>query len=300
MDQTNIIRDLLTWIDSNLDKPLSLDNVATKAGYSKWHLQRMFKEVAGQAIGSYIRSRRLSRAAVALRLTSRPILDIALQYRFDSQQTFTRAFKKQFNRTPALYRRTDEWCAVGICPPITLAPQHLPKWEYVQLPEKKLIGIEQTCSHILEQWAQACSDMRQTFWRYYMTKVNTVPHVVYGLHRVQHNDEYDDEQHVLYTTAVEPEYASFIDNDAAHDVMVDSGDYIRFDFEGEAKRGALQEFLFLIYGVCLPQMGLTRRKGYDIEKYYLKSVRYSNEMPTEPQDHIERFEYYIPIKRDAH
>ena len=96
MDQTNIIRDLLAWLDNNLDQPLSLDNVATKAGYSKWHLQRMFKEVTGQAIGSYIRSRRLARAAVALRLTSRPILDIALQYRFDSQQTFTRAFKKQF------------------------------------------------------------------------------------------------------------------------------------------------------------------------------------------------------------
>lgn len=71
MDQTNIIRDLLRWIDDNLDKPLSLDNVAAKAGYSKWHLQRMFKEVTDQAIGAYIRARRLSRAAVALRLTSR-------------------------------------------------------------------------------------------------------------------------------------------------------------------------------------------------------------------------------------
>ncbi len=30
MDQTNIIRDLLRWIDDNLDKPLSLDNVAAK------------------------------------------------------------------------------------------------------------------------------------------------------------------------------------------------------------------------------------------------------------------------------
>lgn len=120
MDQTNIIRDLLRWLDENLDKPLSLDNVAAKAGYSKWHLQRMFKEITNQAIGSYIRARRLSRAAVALRLTSRPILDIALQYRFDSQQTFTRAFKKQFNITPALYRRNEEWCATGICPPIIL------------------------------------------------------------------------------------------------------------------------------------------------------------------------------------
>lgn len=99
MDQASIIRDLLSWLEGHLDQPLSLDNVAAKAGYSKWHLQRMFKEVTGQAIGAYIRARRLSKAAVALRLTSRPILDIALQYRFDSQQTFTRAFKKQFNQT---------------------------------------------------------------------------------------------------------------------------------------------------------------------------------------------------------
>ncbi|SQI27429.1 right origin-binding protein [Salmonella enterica subsp. arizonae] len=102
MDQAGIIRDLLIWLEGHLDQPLSLDNVAAKAGYSKWHLQRMFKDVTGHAIGAYIRARRLSKSAVALRLTARPILDIALQYRFDSQQTFTRAFKKQFSQTPAL------------------------------------------------------------------------------------------------------------------------------------------------------------------------------------------------------
>lgn len=120
MDQASIIRDLLSWLESHLDQPLALDNVAAKAGYSKWHLQRMFKEVTGNAIGAYIRARRLSKAAVALRLTSRPILDIALQYRFDSQQTFTRAFKKQFVQTPALYRRAEDWHSAGICPPIRL------------------------------------------------------------------------------------------------------------------------------------------------------------------------------------
>ena len=55
MDQTSIIRDLLRWLDEHLDQPLSLDNVAAKAGYSKWHLQRMFKDVTGEAIGAYIR-----------------------------------------------------------------------------------------------------------------------------------------------------------------------------------------------------------------------------------------------------
>ena len=77
MDQAGIIRDLLIWLEGHLDHPLSLDNVAAKAGYSKWHLQRMFKDVTGHAIGAYIRARRLSKSAVALRLTARPILDIA-------------------------------------------------------------------------------------------------------------------------------------------------------------------------------------------------------------------------------
>ncbi|VEC87012.1 Right origin-binding protein [Raoultella ornithinolytica] len=71
MDQAGIIRDLLSWLEGHLDQPLSLDNVAAKAGYSKWHLQRMFKDVTGQAIGAYIRARRLSKSAVALRLTAR-------------------------------------------------------------------------------------------------------------------------------------------------------------------------------------------------------------------------------------
>ncbi|SUG49661.1 right origin-binding protein [Salmonella enterica subsp. arizonae] len=73
MDQAGIIRDLLIWLEGHLDQPLSLDNVAAKAGYSKWHLQRMFKDVTGHAIGAYIRARRLSKSAVALRLTARPI-----------------------------------------------------------------------------------------------------------------------------------------------------------------------------------------------------------------------------------
>lgn len=70
MDQAGIIRDLLIWLEGHLDQPLSLDNVAAKAGYSKWHLQRMFKDVTGHAIGAYIRARRLSKSAVALRLTA--------------------------------------------------------------------------------------------------------------------------------------------------------------------------------------------------------------------------------------
>ncbi|MEN5018469.1 superoxide response transcriptional regulator SoxS [Erwinia sp. Eh17-17] len=102
----DIISTLTEWIDSNLEKTLSIDEVAAKSGYSKWHLQRMFRSVTKQTLGGYIRERRLTLAAEALRATQRPVFDIALQYGYDSQQTFSRVFRRQFAQTPTAYRHS--------------------------------------------------------------------------------------------------------------------------------------------------------------------------------------------------
>lgn len=104
--QQEIIHSLTNWIDQNLDKALSIDEVAAKSGYSKWHLQRMFRSVTKQTLGGYIRERRLTLAAEALRQTQRPVFDIAMQYGYDSQQTFSRVFRRQFSQTPTAYRHT--------------------------------------------------------------------------------------------------------------------------------------------------------------------------------------------------
>ena len=181
MDQAGIIRDLLIWLEGHLDQPLSLDNVAAKAGYSKWHLQRMFKDVTGHAIGAYIRARRLSKSAVALRLTARPILDIALQYRFDSQQTFTRAFKKQFAQTPALYRRSPEWSAFGIRPPLRLGEFTMPEHKFVTLEDTPLIGVTQSYSCSLEQISDFRHEMRYQFWHDFLGKVSRKKKLDFGI-----------------------------------------------------------------------------------------------------------------------
>ncbi|EFM18341.1 transcriptional regulator, AraC family [Pantoea sp. aB] len=106
MMQEEIIHSLTHWIDQNLDKSLSIDEVAAKSGYSKWHLQRMFRSVTKQTLGGYIRERRLTLAAEALSQTQRPVFDIAMQYGYDSQQTFSRVFRRQFAQTPTAYRHT--------------------------------------------------------------------------------------------------------------------------------------------------------------------------------------------------
>ncbi len=44
---TTVIKDVLLWIEHNLDQSLLLDDVANKAGYTKWYFQRLFKKVTG-------------------------------------------------------------------------------------------------------------------------------------------------------------------------------------------------------------------------------------------------------------
>ncbi|HDC91854.1 TPA_asm: helix-turn-helix domain-containing protein, partial [Klebsiella pneumoniae] len=88
----SVVKDILQWFESSLNTTLPVEFIAEKSGYSRWHFQRLFKQTTGVALGEYVRARRLSCAAIDLKLTSRTVLDIALQYGFNSQQTFTRAF----------------------------------------------------------------------------------------------------------------------------------------------------------------------------------------------------------------
>lgn len=125
-------------------------------------------------MGSYIRARRLSKAAVALRLTNRPILDIALEYHFDSQQTFTRAFKKQFSQSPGRYRRSSDWTAYGLLLPIHPGDLTLPKSIFMTFPETVLTG--QTQSYTCEP---NCSPVIRMKWGPISGGLQTDP--LYGL-----------------------------------------------------------------------------------------------------------------------
>ncbi|MTH45028.1 MDR efflux pump AcrAB transcriptional activator RobA [Intestinirhabdus alba] len=289
MDRASIIRDLLVWLESHLDQPLSLDNVAAKAGYSKWHLQRMFKEITGEAIGAYIRARRLSKSAVALRLTARPILDIALQYRFDSQQTFTRAFKKQFSQTPAHYRRSPEWSAFGLRPPLRLGEFVMPEHRFVTLQDTRLVGTTQSYFCSLEQISDFRHEMRVQFWHDFLAHAPAIPPVLYGLNETRPSLERDDEQEVFYTTALAEELASdYVQS--AQPVLLQGGEYMMFIYDGPGS--GVQEFILTVYGTCMPMLNLTRRRGQDIERYYPAENARASERPLNL-----RCEFLIPVRR---
>ena len=93
------------YIETNLGLPIAINAVALEAHMSRWHFQRMFRAMTGDTVKDYIRSRRLTHALDLLLNSNKRIIDIALDADFESQESFTRAFKTAFDVTPAQYRK---------------------------------------------------------------------------------------------------------------------------------------------------------------------------------------------------
>ncbi|WP_328803054.1 helix-turn-helix domain-containing protein [Rouxiella aceris] len=100
-----LINSLIKWIDGNLDKPLKIKSVADKAGYSQWHIQRIFYQVTNKNIAHYIRDRKLELAAYDLLESHETVFQIGLKYGYDSQQSFTRTFVRKYLIPPATFRK---------------------------------------------------------------------------------------------------------------------------------------------------------------------------------------------------
>lgn len=99
------IQRAIRYIEDHLEDELPLEEVAAAAGFSMFHFHRLFQQHTGITAADYIRARRLADAASRLLYTEERLLDIALSCRFDSQEAFTRAFKKIYGLPPGRYRK---------------------------------------------------------------------------------------------------------------------------------------------------------------------------------------------------
>lgn len=104
MNNSNVVDKVIDYIEDNLEEQLSLDEIAKEAGYSKFHLDRVFTKHVGCTIYKYIQTRRLTVAAEKLVNTNKPIVEIAYEANYKSQQSFTLAFRQLYGSPPREYR----------------------------------------------------------------------------------------------------------------------------------------------------------------------------------------------------
>ena len=118
----HLTKKALWFLESHLRESVSLDDVASFVGVSRFHLIRTFGLTQGQSVMRYHRGRRLTEAARQLKHGKNDILSLALEYGYASQQAFTRAFKDQFGITPGAFRKSPELSKLLLVEPRHMTP----------------------------------------------------------------------------------------------------------------------------------------------------------------------------------
>lgn len=94
----------MEYINENLERDLTLSEIAASVGMSSYHFARTFKQATGLPPHQYLIKLRLENAKRLLAQTNLAIAEIAYRVGFASQSHFTTLFRKHVGTTPKAYR----------------------------------------------------------------------------------------------------------------------------------------------------------------------------------------------------
>lgn len=95
----------IRYVADNLNRPLTLEEIAAHVHVSPRHLTRLFTAFTGTSPLRYVMTARLDRASGLLTGSDLPVKEIAERVGFGDVHHFTRSFTRQFGVPPAAYRR---------------------------------------------------------------------------------------------------------------------------------------------------------------------------------------------------
>jgi AraC family transcriptional regulator len=145
-------QNVINYIENNILQ-LDLSGISKLTGIPLGLYQRIFSYICGISISEYVRRRRLTEAANKLLHSNDSVINIAMEYGYDSHAAFTRAFKEHFGVPPI--NLTDEIYKVKSFRRLSFQEENetyqivkgrrimaeLVKIEYVEMEERLLIGI---------------------------------------------------------------------------------------------------------------------------------------------------------------
>jgi AraC family transcriptional regulator len=92
-------------LESRLDSPPAVQELARAAGLSVFHFHRAFRSVVGETVAQHSLRVRLERAAAFLKFFSRQLIEITLVRGFATPASFTRAFTRLYGMSPQRFRK---------------------------------------------------------------------------------------------------------------------------------------------------------------------------------------------------
>jgi AraC family transcriptional regulator len=106
VDWLERMNEVIIYIEENLKGDIDYEQVAKIACCPNHHFQRMFSFITDVSISQYVRRRRLTLAAFELQQSSKSVIEIALEYGYESHSSFTRAFSEFHGISPLAARKS--------------------------------------------------------------------------------------------------------------------------------------------------------------------------------------------------
>ncbi|NSB13875.1 helix-turn-helix domain-containing protein [Clostridium beijerinckii] len=99
MKYNEVILLCIQYIEDNITEKITLECISKKMGYSTYHFSRVFKEQMSVSLMEYVKDRKLFRATEDIMLGKR-ILDVAVEYGYETHSGFTKAFRRKYGFSP--------------------------------------------------------------------------------------------------------------------------------------------------------------------------------------------------------
>ncbi len=105
MEWLNSINKAIEYMEEHLCEDISVETVAAHVYSSYSNFARIFYLITGVTMTEYIRNRRLSLAGRELLNTDVKVMDVALKYRYDTPESFAKAFSRFHGIAPSEAKR---------------------------------------------------------------------------------------------------------------------------------------------------------------------------------------------------
>jgi len=107
MERTkDLLKNVLIDIEKGIKNNITAFTLSKRYNLSEIHLRRLFSFAFNRPISGYIRSRTLSESLNDLLNTDKNIIDIALEYGFSFENSYSRSFKREFGISPDNFRKS--------------------------------------------------------------------------------------------------------------------------------------------------------------------------------------------------
>lgn len=98
------IRKIADFVEPRLGSPLTLEDLASHVGLSRYHFCTAFKRATGTSPNEWLTIKRIDRAAVLLVRSNASVADIALSVGYGTPSAFSACFRRVMGMTPTAYR----------------------------------------------------------------------------------------------------------------------------------------------------------------------------------------------------